>query len=97
MSADSSLSALTIGALALNPGFDAETLTYAATTHNATNKVTATAANEDSTVTLTLNGSEFQNGASATWTQNAENTLVITVTRGGSTKEYTVTVTHSTE
>ena len=39
-----------------------------------------------------MNGDSLTNGSSATW-EEGENTVVITVTNGGSSKTYTVTVT----
>ena len=65
---------------------------YAATTTNATNKVTATPADETATVTILVGDTEIENGSSATWAPG-ENTVTITVTDGTVSKVYTVTVT----
>ena len=87
------LSALTIGSLTLTPEFAAGTTAYTATTSNASNKVTATAEDEEATVAITLGEStEVENGGSATWAEG-ENTLTIVVTNGTETETYTVTVT----
>ena len=90
--ANVNLSALTIGSISLDPTFAAGTTVYTAETSNATNAITATAADENAGVAITVNGDSLTNGSSATWDEG-ENTVVITVTNGGSSKSYTVTVT----
>lgn len=68
---------------------------YTATTENATNKVTATAADETATVTIMNGETEVTNGSAASW-ELGENVLTITVTDGNDPqieKVYTVTVT----
>ena len=90
--ANVNLSALTIGSISLDPTFAAGTTVYTAETSNATNAITATAADENAGVAITVNGDSLTNGSSATW-EEGENTVVITVTNGGSSKSYTVTVT----
>lgn len=67
---------------------------YTAATTNASNKVTATPADASATVKIMLGGTEVANGSNATW-EDGENELTITVTAGGITKTYTVTVTKS--
>ena len=89
-----SLSGLTIGTLELTPEFDPETTEYATATTNATNKVTATAYDEDATVTIELNGEEIDNESSAEW-EAGENEMTITAVNGRNTMTYTVTVTKS--
>lgn len=91
--ADASLTALSLGALTLDPAFDSATTTYTTTTTNATNTISAVAA-EGATIAITLNGSTVQNGASLTW-DDGENTVIITVTNGDATQQYTITVTKS--
>ena len=49
------LSGLTIGALTLDPTFDADVVSYTANTTNATNAITATLEDESATITI-LNG-----------------------------------------
>ena len=90
--ANVNLSALTIGSISLDPTFAAGTVAYTAETSNATNAITATAADENAGVSITVNGDSLTNGSSATW-EDGENTVVITVTNGGSSKTYTVIVT----
>ena len=90
--ANVNLSALTIGSISLDPIFVAGTTAYTAETSNATNAITATAADENAGVSITVNGDSLTNGSSATW-EDGENTVVITVTNGGSSKTYTVVVT----
>ena len=90
--ANVNLSALTIGSISLNPTFAAGTTAYTAETSNATNAITATAADENAGVSITVNGDSLTNGSSATW-EDGENTVVIIVTNGGSSKTYTVIVT----
>lgn len=94
MTADSSLSGLTIGTLSLTPTFDSKVLTYTVTTTNATNKVTATPASDEAEVALTVNGSTLENASNASWTVG-ENTLIAKVTNGEASTTYTVTVTKS--
>jgi phi13 family phage major tail protein len=90
--ANVNLSALTIGSISLDPTFAAGTTAYTAETSNATNAITATAADENAGVSITVNGDSLTNGSSATW-EDGENTVVITVTNGGSSKTYMVVVT----
>ena len=73
-------------------GFDPEVLYYTATTTNATNKITATPANEDAVVVIKVNNEVVESGSSATW-DDGENEVVITVTVGDEETVYTVTVT----
>ena len=85
------LSALTIGSLSLTPAFDPDVTSYAATTTNATNTVTATAL-LGVTVTITANSTAVSSGDSVTWNEG-ENTVAITVSNGTQSTSYTVTVT----
>jgi phi13 family phage major tail protein len=86
-----SLTALTFGTLTLSPAFDADVTEYTAETTNATNTITATAA-EGAEVTLSVNGSALANGGSARW-NTGSNTVAVTVTQDGASRTYTVTVT----
>lgn len=88
------MSALTIGALTLNPTFDSDVVEYTATTSNATNTITATATDENATVAILVGETPVVNGEAATW-ESGENTVIITVTSGGTEKVYTITVTKS--
>ena len=91
---------MTIGALTLNPAFDAKTLAYTTTTTAATNTITATTDDPSAVIVITLENSEtdepvvIENGKAATW-GSGENTVTITVTDGASVTEYVVTVTKS--
>lgn len=94
---NASLSGLTIGSLTLTPEFDPDVTEYAAATTNASNKVTAEAADETATITIKNGTTEVTNGGNASWSEG-ENTLTITVSDGRDnpvTKTYTVTVTKS--
>ena len=89
------LSGLTIGSLTLTPSFDKDVTEYTATTTNASNKVTATPADETATVSILNGETPVTNGSNASWAEG-ENVLTITVTDGVDnpiTKTYTVTVT----
>lgn len=88
------LSALTLGSLTLNPAFDADTTSYAAATTNATNTVTATAADSGAAIVITNGSTPVANGSAATW-ETGENTLKIVVANGAATMTYTVKVTKS--
>ena len=88
------LSGLTLGNLTLSPTFDADTTAYTVATTNATNTVTATAADSNATIAITNGSTPVANGSAATW-ETGENTLTIAVTSGTATKTYTVTVTKS--
>lgn len=89
-----SLSALTIGSINLSPTFDADVTEYTAATTNATNTITATLNDDTADAVITVNGDSLTNGGSASW-ETGENTVNITVTKGTSSKKYTVIVTKS--
>lgn len=89
---DCTLSSLTVGALTLSPAFDPAVDSYAVTTENNTNTVTAAATDEDATVSIKVNDTEVTSGSAATWA-SGENTVAVKVTNGGYSKTYTVTVT----
>lgn len=73
-------------------GFDPGVLYYTATTTNATNKITATPADEEAEVVIMVNEEELENEGSAEWVEG-DNAVVITVTNGEEETVYTVTVT----
>ncbi len=85
------ITSLSIGSVTLSPTFSPLTTTYTATTSNATNTVSASAPSGTS-VTIKVNGSNHTSGQSATWVSGT-NAVVVTATKGSSTKTYTVTVT----
>lgn len=65
---------------------------YTATTTDATNKITAATDDENAVITITVNDEPRANGASATW-KDGENVVIVTVTDGTATQDYTMTVT----
>ena len=93
---DATLSALSIGSLALTPAFAKATVSYTATTTNATNTITAVPSDAAAALKVTVNDVEIDNGTAATW-QTGSNTVKVMVTApdGEATKTYTVTVTKS--
>ena len=90
------LASLTIGSLTLTPAFNADTIAYTASTTNATNTITAVAADAEAEVAITVNGTAHTSGQAATW-ETGDNIVRIVVTNGNSTKAYTVTVTKTEE
>ena len=90
--ANAKLSVLTVGNLTLTPAFNAEVVSYRATTANASDIVTVLAADRAASVTVTNGSTPVANGSAATWA-DGENTLTIAVTNGSAVKTYTVTVT----
>lgn len=89
---DCSLSALSIGSLALTPAFASDVDSYTAATSNESDTVSATASDSSAEVYLIVNGSVLSSGSSATWDEG-ENTVIATVNNGGFSNSYTVTVT----
>lgn len=71
---------------------------YTAATTNATNKITATAEDENATVTIESDDATIAADGTATWTAG-KNVVTVTVTNGTGDDEvekvYTVTVTKS--
>ena len=86
------LQTLSVGSLALTPAFDPSETRYTVTTENATNTVTAEAADENADVTILVNGAVLTSSSAATW-EAGDNVVVVVVTNGDSTKTYRVTVT----
>ncbi len=93
---DATLSALSIGSLALTPTFAAATVSYTAATTNATNTITAVPADAGAEIEILVNNAKIDNGSAATW-QTGSNTVKVNVTAADGTtkKAYTVTVTKS--
>ena len=85
------LTAISLGNITLSPAFSPNVTSYEASTSNATNTITATA-ETGTTVAITVNGTAHTSGSAATW-NTGDNTVVITATKGTSTRIYTVTVT----
>lgn len=76
----------------MTPEFASDTTTYAVTTTNATNKVTATPTSAAATVVCKLGDTEFENGSTVTWAEGT-NTVTVKVTGDDGSTTYTVTVT----
>lgn len=89
---DARLASLTIGALTLDPAFNKSVHVYEVATTNATNTITAVAKDGEAIISIKLNAAAHTNGAAATWLAGA-NTVEVTVTKGGESEVYTVTVT----
>ncbi len=90
------LSDLKIGNLKLTESFAPETITYTATTKDATNIIKAMPSDAGADIKIMVGETEVLNGTPATW-QTGSNTVTIHVTAadGSTTKDYTVTVTKS--
>lgn len=90
------LSSLQIGAAALTPAFDEATVSYTATTENASNVIRAQATDAAAEVEITVNDKAVENGRKVEW-QSGSNTVKVKVTAADETtaKTYTVTVTKS--
>lgn len=68
---------------------------YTATTENASNKLTAVADYEEAKITVELNSVEVSAGSDGKYTltwADGENTVEITVSAGGESETYTITV-----
>lgn len=97
---EADLSALTIGSLSLSPSFDGAVLAYTASATNATAKaaVTATPANGEAGISITITSGTttkvVTNGAEAALAVG-ENTIAVTVRNGNAAKVYTVVVTRA--
>lgn len=92
---DTTLSALTIGSLTLTPQFSSSVTSYAVTTTNATDTITATATDNEATVVIKNGSDTVTSGTAAEWSAGT-NALTVTVTNDGYTQTYNVTVTKST-
>ena len=97
----SSLSAMTLGELELDPGFDSDTTSYEAATTNAKDTLAVTATDPNTTVTVKLGDDAISAGDDGTyeitWAEG-ENALTVKVTNGYEGEVYTtysVTVTAS--
>ena len=93
-SADAHLAALTIGTKKLTPSFSPTVYSYTASTTNSTNTITAVASDPNATIVIKNGETTVTNESSASWSAGS-NTLTVTVTNGGASKVYTVTVTKS--
>lgn len=95
-SSDARLSSLKIGSLSLSPAFSGATTTYAATTKNETNTITAVPSEAGANISVRVNDQEVDNGSAVAWTAGS-NAVVIEVTAadGNTVNTYNVTVTKS--
>lgn len=97
---DATLQGLTVGALTLDPTFDADKVTYTANATNATASaaVTAIPAQPGAQVSITVTHSttikNVINGGSASLAVG-DNVIAVTVKQGNATRVYTVTVTRA--
>jgi hypothetical protein len=89
--AAASLSALTIGSLILTPVFAAGTYEYTATTANASDVITATAAKITAEILITVNDVAVENGEAVTWDEG-DNIIRISVTYGAVELTYLIVV-----
>lgn len=92
--ADTSLTALTVGTLQLTPAFTSGATTFAASTTSSTVNVTAIPADAEATVEVKCGSTTVTNGGSASLSAG-ENTITVTVTKGTASTTYTVVVTKS--
>lgn len=100
-SSNADLASLTLGRAALSPAFDDATVSYTASTTDASNTINAIPADAGATIEITNTHDtdqtdSYQNGQAVVWATGA-NTLKVKVTaaNGTSNKTYTVTVTKS--
>jgi hypothetical protein len=88
------LATLSITGVDISPVFSANVNQYTASTSDATNVVTATAADAGATVSITNGGTTVTSGSSATWSEGL-NILTIVVTNDGVSEATTILVTYS--
>jgi hypothetical protein len=91
---DARLVSLAIGNKTLSPTFNKSVFVYTCATTDATNTITAVAKDGEATIAILNGETPVANGAAATWASGA-NVLTVTVSIGGETETYTVTVTKS--
>lgn len=89
---DSRLEDIAVGALALSPTFDLETLVYTATATGTSDIVTAYPKQKGAVIVVTCGGKIIPNGTTVKW-DSGENIVTIEVTKGMSVRTYTVKVT----
>ena len=91
---DADLDSLVIGGETLNPGFDADILSYTVTASSAKDKVDANPAQPAAQVSLNYDGKNYKAGADITWKADSQaHPLTVTVKNGNAVKVYTVNVT----
>lgn len=78
----------------MTPEFGPKVMSYTASTSNATNKITATAAKPNTTIAVKVGGAPLANGGTVKW-QAGENAVTVDTANGTTRLTYTVTVTKS--
>lgn len=91
---DARLVSLTVGSKTLSPTFNKSIFAYTCATTDATNTITAVAKDGEATIAILNGATPVVNGAAATWGEG-DNVLTVTVSIGGETETYTVTVAKS--
>ena len=91
---DTTLASLVIGGVDLVPDFFSQNTSYTAATTSATNTITAAAADNSATVVIKNGSDTVTSGEAAEWTTGTNN-VTVTVTKGGYTRTYNITVTKS--
>lgn len=91
---DTTLASLVIGGVNLVPDFHSQNTSYTAATTSATNTITAAATDNSATVVIKNGSDTVTSGEAAEWTTGTNN-VTVTVTKGGYTRTYNVTVTKS--
>ncbi len=90
---NAALADLKISNNTLTPAFAADTLEYTVETTDASNAVTAMAADATAAMEITYNDKVVANGGRITWATGADNVVKIKVTDGSTTKTYQITIT----
>lgn len=88
------LDSLTIGSLTLSPEFSSDRVNYTAESTVSSAAVSADASDSSAAIAITVNGNSIANEGTATFVAG-ENTIAITVSKGSSSKTYTVKVTYT--
>lgn len=91
---DTTLASLAIGGVNLVPDFFSQNTSYTAATTDSTNTITATATDGEATVVIKNGSDTVTSGEAAEWTTGTNN-VTVTVTKGGYTRTYNITVTKS--
>lgn len=91
---DTTLASLVIGGVNLVPDFFSQNTSYTAATTSATNTITAAATDNTATVVIKNGSDTVTSGEAAEWSAGT-NAVTVTVTNGGYTRTYNVTVTKS--
>ena len=91
---DADLDDLVIGGETLNPGFDADILSYTVTASATKDKVDVNPAQPAAQISLNYDGKNYKAGADITWKADGQaHPLTVTVKNGNAVKVYTINVT----